>query len=110
MKELVGLLNISRKAGRVLLGRTAVFEKARSGRFIFVLVACDAGSDLVRKIEGLNYAKIDLTSSDLGEIFGRDRLSVIGIIDEGLASGMRDLLKGNPGGESRPAGHNQIVK
>jgi len=91
MKSLAGLLHISRKAGKLLLGRTAVAGRAKSGREIFVFVADDAGKTAMRKFEGIATERLKINSSELGEIFDRERLSIIGVTDKGLASEIREM-------------------
>jgi len=93
MNKLAGLLHISRKAGKILLGRNAVLAGAGTDKSILILAARDSGRDLMRKLEGLEFVKAKISASELGEIFGREKLSLIGITDEGLAAGIRDLIE-----------------
>ena len=104
MNKLAGMLHISRKAGKILLGRTAVLCRAGADKSLFILAAGDSGTDIMRKLDGLDVMKTDITSSELGEIFGRGKLSLIGITDESLAAGIRDLIKSQSRGSSDAAG------
>jgi len=93
MNGLAGLLHISRKAGKILFGRTAVFARVKSGRDVLVLIASDAGSALTRRLDGPNIMKINMTSAELGEVFAREKLSLVGITDSNLAAAIRRLIK-----------------
>lgn len=108
MNGLAGMLHLSRKAGKVLLGRTAVLSAAAAEEVVFVLAAGDCGDDLMRKLSRYDVARIVLTSSELGEIFGREKLSLIGITDEGLAAGIMDILRRDERENSGAAGQIQI--
>ena len=104
MEKLIGLFHISRKAGKLLMGKTVVLDKAKSGGFILIIVSRDAGSDLVRKLDGFDFVSIDLSSDQLGEIFNRNKLSVLAITDSGLAASIRDIMEQESCGYSDPAG------
>ncbi len=104
MEKLIGLFHISRKAGKLLMGKTAVLDKAKSAGRILIVVSRDAGSDLIRKLDGFDFVSIDLSSDQLGEIFNRNKLSVLAITDGGLAASIRDMIKQESWGYSDPAG------
>ncbi|MEE9554254.1 MAG: hypothetical protein V3W18_08155 [candidate division Zixibacteria bacterium] len=104
MEKLIGLFHISRKAGKILLGKTAVLDKAKSDRSILIIVSRDAGADLIRKLKEFDFVGIDLSSDQMGEIFNRSRLSVLAITDGGLAANIRDTIKQESWGYSDPAG------
>lgn len=104
MDKLAGMLHISRKAGKLLLGKTAVLKQAESDRALFIITSRDAGSDLKRKLTGLNMFGIDLSSDQLGEIFGRDKLSVLAITDSGLAANVKNMLKKTRGSSKTTGG------
>lgn len=93
MDKLAGLLHLCNKAGKLAFGRVAVFTSADRGEVALALTACDCGNDLRRKLSGVNTIDSDWTSDKLGGIFKRNRLSVVGIKDRGLADEISRLMK-----------------
>ena len=103
MERVIGLFHIARKAGKLLMGKTVVLDKLKSERGILVITSRDIGSDLERKLKGTESITIDLSSDQLGEIFNRNKLSVLAISDSGLAANIKNLLINEPRGNSEPA-------
>jgi ribosomal protein L7Ae-like RNA K-turn-binding protein len=85
LEDISGLLHLARKAGRLAIGLTQVLDKANSGKEILILVTSDAGKVLIKRFTGIDVKMIEMTSDRLGEIFKRDKISVIGILDRNLA-------------------------
>lgn len=93
MEKVVGLLHLCNKAGQLVLGRAAVGQLSDKGELALVLVTQDAGKDLRRKLSGIDTMTLDWTSGNLGEVFGRNRLAVLGIKDRGMAAEISRLLE-----------------
>jgi len=102
------MLHIARKAGKLVMGRTAVLEARKRDKDLLALVASDAGSDLMRKLEAFDMIRIDLNSDRLGEIFGREKLSLVGITDRGIAAAVRRLVGTGLSRAIGSAGRNKI--
>ena len=90
MKDIFGLLHLARKAGRLTLGQVAALEKAKSDENSLILIVSDAGNALLRKFENFNVVRIDKTSDELGEMFNREKLSVIVVSDRNL---IKEIIK-----------------
>jgi ribosomal protein L7Ae-like RNA K-turn-binding protein len=94
LDKLAGLIHISRKAGKLLSGRSAVLDRIRSRKEVYVFIARDAGSDLSRKVErAAGATRMHISSNELGSILGRERLSLLGITDRGLADELSEIIR-----------------
>jgi len=93
MERLIGLLHLCRKAGKLLIGQKAVISMSSRGFQPLILTTLDVGSALKRKLAGYRTITMKWSSDKMGDIFGRDRVSVIGITDEGMASEIINLIK-----------------
>jgi ribosomal protein L7Ae-like RNA K-turn-binding protein len=93
MDKLAGLLHLCNKAGKLAFGRVAVCSSADRGEVALALITCDCGNDLRRKLSRVDTITSDWTSDKLGEIFERNRLSVVGIKDRGFADEISSLMK-----------------
>lgn len=94
MEKLAGLLHISRKAGKLLLGRTSISAAVKKRGDVLVLTSRDANPRLLKSFGRSEIMKTGLSSKELGNIFDRDRLSFLGIIDRSLAAGVREIVRG----------------
>jgi ribosomal protein L30E len=93
MERLVGLLHLCRKAGKLILGQKAILTLLSRGSQPLILTAMDAGTALRRKLHGYRTVTVKWSSEKMGDIFGRQRVSVIGITDEDFASEIMNLIK-----------------
>jgi ribosomal protein L7Ae-like RNA K-turn-binding protein len=93
MERLIGLLHLSRKAGKLLLGQKAVLSLSSKNRQSLIIMAVDTGLSLRKKLAEKSTMTIRLSSDKLGEIFGRDRISVFGIADDNFAAEIKNILK-----------------
>lgn len=93
MERLIGLLHLCRKAGKLILGQKAVLTILSRGRQPLVLTALDAGAALRKKLTGCRTITMRWPSEKMGDIFGRQRISVIGITDEDFASEITNIIK-----------------
>jgi ribosomal protein L7Ae-like RNA K-turn-binding protein len=105
LEKLAGLLHISRKAGKLLPGRSAVFDRIKSKKQVYVFVALDAGSDLTKRMEKLTTAtRMHLSAGELGRILGREKLSLLGITDKGLADKLVEIIRQETQDYAEPTG------
>ncbi len=93
MEKLTGLLHLCKKAGKLIMGQKSVFSCAAKGQLSIIIMACDAGSALKRKFFKFKTIHINWTSDQFGEIFGRNRLSIVGITDPGLAAQVEKIIR-----------------
>jgi len=103
LEDIRGLLHLARKAGKLVLGQTAVLEKAKSSTDLLILITSDAGQVLLRKFRDIEFVDIRMTSDELGEVFNRDRLSVLAVSDKNFGDEIKKRLSARAGKpESRP--------
>jgi len=93
MERLIGLLHLCRKAGKLLVGQKAVISISSRKPQPLILTTLDVGTALKKKLAGYRTITMKWSSDKMGDIFGRDRVSVIGITDEGLASEIINLIE-----------------
>jgi ribosomal protein L7Ae-like RNA K-turn-binding protein len=93
MERLIGILHLCRKAGKLILGQKAVLNHLSRGRQPLILTALDAGAVLRKKLTGYRTITMRWSSDKMGGIFGRERISVIGIMDEDFASEITNLIE-----------------
>lgn len=91
-----GLLGLAQRSGALRLGATAVTRALREEPPGVVVLARDAGQDLVGKLErarGRSLLVADLfTAEELASRFGRDRLSVVSVHVAGFVDGLKRHL------------------
>jgi len=93
MERLIGLLHLCRKAGKLFLGQQAVLSLSSKNRQPLIIMAVDAGLSLKRKLAENSTMTIAWSSGKLGEIFGRERISVFGVADDNFAAEIKNILK-----------------
>lgn len=93
MEKLVGLLHLSRKAGKLLLGQKIVLSFAAKEKISLILIAFDTGSALKKKLIHYKPVTINWSSDQFGEVFRRNKISVAGIIDSGMAGEILKIIK-----------------
>lgn len=92
--RLVGLGVRSRGA---VVGVERVREAAKKGKLVLAVVAADASKHSMAKVIPLLEARHVrvahvASASDLGQAVGREQTTAVGIVDEQLAKGIRELL------------------
>ncbi|HEX6574387.1 MAG TPA: ribosomal L7Ae/L30e/S12e/Gadd45 family protein [Gemmatimonadaceae bacterium] len=97
-RKILGLVGLGIRGRLAVVGVQQVREAARRGKVKIALVAGDASQNSLDKVESLLAARGvrvigDLSSSELGEIAGRESVAVIGVSDAGLAKGITDAIK-----------------
>ena len=94
-EKLIGLLGLARKAGVLAVGFTAVEKLVKRGQRPLVVLATDVGASQRGKItrwEPVRGFLVDvLTSKEMAEAFGRDKLVVVGLSDPGFVHGIAKL-------------------
>lgn len=94
-EKLLGLLGLARRAGKLVMGTSAVDKMVHRGENPLVVVASDAGASLKSKVDRWDPIRgvVDgvVTSADLARAFGRDKLAVVAVADSGFVKGIRKL-------------------
>jgi ribosomal protein L7Ae-like RNA K-turn-binding protein len=93
-RKVLGLVGLGIRGRRAVVGVQQVRDAARRGKLKLALVAGDASKNSMDKVVPLltarGVAMIEgLTSADLATVCGRESVSAIGVLDAGLASGIR---------------------
>lgn len=94
-RKVLGLVGLGIRGRRAVVGVQQVRDAARRGKLKLALVAGDASKNSIDKVVPLLTAREvamigGFTAGELGGACGREAVSVIGVLDAGLAKGMRD--------------------
>ena len=105
-RRLCGLLGLARRAGKLAVGASAVERLVHGGEKQLVVLASDAGASLrgsVERWEPVEGVVADiLTSDEMAEAMGRQKLAVMAVADPGFVRGILKNLK--PDEPERPDG------
>ena len=105
-RRLCGLLGLARRAGKLAVGASAVERLVHGGEKPLVVLASDAGASLrgsVERWEPVEGVVADiLTSDEMAEAMGRQKLAVMAVADPGFVRGILKNLK--PDEPERPDG------
>jgi ribosomal protein L7Ae-like RNA K-turn-binding protein len=98
-RKILGLVGLGIRGRLVVVGVQQVRDAARRGKLRLALVADDASKNSLDKVVPLLSAReIDimkgLKSDDLAAVCGRDSVSAVGVLDSGLAKGIRAAANG----------------
>jgi ribosomal protein L7Ae-like RNA K-turn-binding protein len=99
-RRLLGLLGLARRAGRLALGARAVQRLVARDERPLVVLASDAGGSLRadvgrwRRLRGV----VDdaVTTAELSQALGREKLAVVAVADPGFVRGIEKLGTGGP--------------
>ncbi len=96
VKKLSGLLGLGVRGRRVVVGVESVRTAAKRGKLVLAIAACDASANSMNKAIPLLKARgISVLSGpegkSLGTAVGRETTAIVGIVDRGLAGGIRAL-------------------
>jgi ribosomal protein L7Ae-like RNA K-turn-binding protein len=96
MRKLLGLIGLGVRGRGAIVGVQQVREAARRGKLQLAIAAPDASINSLNKFLPLLRARGILvvagpSAAELGSAAGRDATAVIGIVDRGLAKGIRAL-------------------
>src|SRR2546423_5283754 len=95
-RKLLGLIGLGIRGRGAIIGVQQVREAARRGKLHLAIAAPDASSNSLEKVVPLLRARgitivAGPSAADLGSAAGREATAVIGIVDKGLAKGIRAL-------------------
>jgi ribosomal protein L7Ae-like RNA K-turn-binding protein len=94
-RQLLALLGLARRAGKLSLGITAVERLVHKRGEPLILLASDAGGVLRRRVERLAPVRgpvsTPLTRQELAAAFKRDDLAVVAVADAGFVRGITAL-------------------
>jgi ribosomal protein L7Ae-like RNA K-turn-binding protein len=109
-RKLLGLIGLGVRGRGAIIGVQQVREAARRGKLYMAIAAPDASSNSLDKVLPLLRARgITVVAGppavELGSAAGRESTAVIGIVDKGLAKGIRALsLAPMPDGRNEEMG------
>lgn len=98
MKEVMSLLGLSKRAGKLVPGEAQVLEAVRNNKAKLIFVALDAGVNTSKRI----HDKAKYYNVPLVDIFSKDELSiatgdcnriVCAVIDKGFSKKMLELIE-----------------
>lgn len=97
IEKVLSLLRLARKGRRLEIGRTAVTILLNRKRASLVIIAADASDKLKKEITADCLRRnvscfIFSTREELGSLFSRENIAVIGITDKDMAEGIRKAL------------------
>lgn len=95
-RKLLGLIGLGVRGRGAIVGVQQVREAARRGKLQLAIAAPDASSNSLNKVLPLLRARgisvfAGPSATELGSAAGREVTAVIGIVDRGLAKGIRAL-------------------
>jgi len=95
-RKLLGLIGLGIRGRGAIIGVQQVREAARRGKLQLAIAAPDASSNSLEKVLPLLRARgipvfAGPSATELGSAAGRETAAVIGIVDKGLAKGIRAL-------------------
>ena len=94
-EKLLGLLGLARRANKLAIGSSAVDKMVHRGENPMIVLASDAGASLKSKVDRWDPIRgvVDgvVTTADLAQAFGRDKLAVVAVAESGFVKGIRKL-------------------
>jgi ribosomal protein L7Ae-like RNA K-turn-binding protein len=95
-RKLLGLIGLGVRGRGAIVGVQQVREAARRGKLQLAIAAPDASSNSLDKVLPLLKARGIIvlegpSARELGAAVGREATAVVGIVDRGLAKGIRAL-------------------
>jgi len=95
-RKLIGLIGLGVRGRGAVIGVERVRDAAKRGKLHLAIAAPDASSNSLEKVVPLLRARgitivAGPSAADLGSAAGREATAVIGIVDKGLAKGIRAL-------------------
>jgi ribosomal protein L7Ae-like RNA K-turn-binding protein len=96
-RKILGLVGLGIRGRLAVVGVQQVRDAAKRGKLRLALVAADASRNSLNKVLPLLAARKvavieNLTSADLATVCGRESVAAIGVLDAGLAKGIRSAL------------------
>ncbi|MGI6077047.1 MAG: L7Ae/L30e/S12e/Gadd45 family ribosomal protein [Fastidiosipilaceae bacterium] len=96
-KKLYGLLGLSRRAGKLILGMDAVLDAIRRRQVTLLILATDAAPGSKRRAEttaskyGVPWCQFG-TRQRFGELFSRRACAILALTDAGFAAAVQTAL------------------
>ena len=95
-RKLIGLIGLGVRGRGAVIGVERVRDAAKRGKLHLAIAAPDASSNSLEKVVPLLRARgitivAGPSAAELGAAAGREATAVIGIVDKGLAKGIRAL-------------------
>lgn len=111
-RKLLGLVGLGVRGRGAIVGVERVRDAARRGKLQLAIAAPDASSNSLDKVLPLLRARgitvvLGPSAAELGSAAGRESTAVIGIVDRGLAKGIR-ALSPSPVPDGRKDGEAQV--
>ena len=110
-RKVLGLVGLGIRGRRAVVGVQQVRDAARRGKLKLALVASDASQNSMDKVVPLLTARSvtileGFKSEELAASCGRESVSVLGVLDAGLARGIREAapesVMSSAGGSDKP--------
>lgn len=103
-----GLIGLGMRGRLVVVGSERVKIEAQKGGIFLAFIATDVSRHSLDKVvPTLRARHIDIiewpSAAELGAVVGRDTTAAVGIADQALARGIRDLISGTPSEKPRRA-------
>ena len=100
-RKLSSLLGLGMRGRLVVVGVENVRAAAQRNKLFYAVVAPDASHNSLDKVVPLLNARrirfVEVAgASELGAAVGRNSTAVVGIVDETLARGIREIVEGAP--------------
>ena len=95
-RKLIGLIGLGVRGRGAVIGVDRVRDAAKRGKLHLAIAAPDASSNSLEKVVPLLRARgitivAGPSAAELGSAAGREATAVVGIVDKGLAKGIRAL-------------------
>jgi len=95
--DMIGLLGLAQRAGKVIIGTSAVSREIRRPRQTLLIVAEDFSRSTKERLLAQAVIRPHLveigTMQEWGAFFGRQRVGVIAVVDKHFVAGLRQKLK-----------------
>lgn len=100
-RKVLGLLGLGARGRLVVIGTEQVRLAAQKGKVVLAVVARDASRHSLDKVVPvLRARRVEMvewpSAAELGGAVGRETTAAIGIVDQGLARGIRGAVAGAP--------------
>lgn len=101
-QRILRLLGLGVRSRGAIVGVQQVREAVKRNKVVFAVVAADASANSLEKVVPLLNARrvrfIEVPSAaELGAAVGREQTAVVGVVDQQLAAGIRELsASGSP--------------
>ncbi|PYO08032.1 MAG: hypothetical protein DMD30_09350 [Gemmatimonadetes bacterium] len=110
-RRLLGLIGLGVRGRGAIVGVERVRDAAKRGKLYLAIAAPDASSNSLDKVLPLLHARgitvvVGPPAAALGSAAGRETTTVVGIVDKGLAKGIR-ALSPTPMSDGRRVGEDE---